>query len=217
MNPKKSIRILYLLYAVYGLMALAYALVSLFAEVINPMVPNAADPAIYLPLFYSEKGVMILSASAFLAYGVFGIIHTEGRTKAAYYVPLWFMGIADALIFILEGLILAYCSSPETSPYFHSYWLLAHFLDPMYLLSFIGAILLIRAYQKEDRGSAFLKEGYIGLGFLVPLFVYDLVLFSLDMVNLVRPPLEIAAGTILYAFRLAILIFAFFALKEADE
>lgn len=87
----------------------------------------------------------------------------------------------------------------------------------MYLLSFIGAILLIRAYQKEDRGSAFLKEGYIGLGFLVPLFVYDLVLFSLDMVNLVRPPLEIAAGTILYAFRLAILIFAFFALKEADE
>jgi|LAHS01.1.fsa_nt_gb hypothetical protein len=216
-KKKRTIRYLYLLYAFYGLSFLAYAVVGLFAFLINPEIPNSADPATYKSLFYAEKAVIVLVSSAYLAYGVYGIVHTEGRTKAAYYVPLWFGGVGDGLLFILDGLILAYCSSPETSAYFHNYWLMAHFLDPMYLLSFVGAILLIKAYQKEDKGRPFLKWGYTGLAFLLPLFVYDLVLFSLDMVNLVRPAVEIAFGTVLYALRLTILILAFFALQEADE
>jgi hypothetical protein len=214
---KKTIRYLYLLYALYGLFLIANKLVVLFVYVVHPSVPTGVSVDAYSTLFYLKESVYFLIGIAFFVYGGYGIIHQEGRTKAAYYVPLWFEAMGGTLLFILRGLSLVYCATPETTSEYTSYWLRATYLDPIYLVSFIGGILLIRAYQREDKGQSFLRLGYSGLACLLPMFFYELTLFALDIINSRSSVLAIVGGTLLYAFRLTILILSFFALKEADE
>ena len=127
------------------------------------------------------------------------------------------MGIGDALLFILSGLGISLLRTPEATNESITSLLYAHFCDPVYLFSLAGAVLLIRAFQREDRGGHYLKEGYIGLAFLFPLYVYDLALFALDIINSVASVWAIIFGTCLYLFRLALWILAFFALSETDE
>jgi len=217
MKRAKAIRYLYLLYAVFGLAFFAAAFVRLLLFLFSPAYPLGVDEGAYRFLFFSSRSIDILIASAFLDYGVFGILHQEGRTKASYYVPLWFMGIGDALLFILSGLGISLLRTPEATNESITSLLYAHFCDPVYLFSLAGAVLLIRAFQREDRGGHYLKEGYIGLAFLFPLYVYDLALFALDIINSVASVWAIIFGTCLYLFRLALWILAFFALSETDE
>lgn len=217
MKRTKTIRYLYLLYAVFGLVFLAAALIRLFLFVFSPTYPLGVDEGAYRSLFFISRSIEILMASAFLDYGVYGTLHQEGRTKASYYVPLWFMGIGDALLFILSGLGIFLLRTPEATDEGIASLLYAHFCDPVYLFSLIGAILLIRAFQREDRGGHYLKEGYTGLAFLFPLYVYDLTLFALDIINSVASVSAIVFGTFFYLFRLVLWILAFFALSETDE
>jgi hypothetical protein len=216
-NLKRSIRYLYLLYALYGLLGLASALTALLSFLISPRIPEGVSSLNYSSIYETKKSVEILIYASFFSYGVFGIIHQEGRTKAAFYVPQWFLAIGGFVLFILSGLEILLCATPEAGEEAISYWLKAHYLDPVYLISFVGGILLIQAYQREDRGQHFLKEGYIGLSFLFPLFVYDLVLFALDVLNSKMEVLPIVITTFLFAFRLSIFILSYFALSEADE
>lgn len=216
-KSKRSIRYLYLLYSLYGLLGLATALTALLVFLIHPTIPEGVSPLHYAPIYETKKVVQILIYSAFMDYGLFGIIHQEGRTKAAYYVPLWFLAIGGTALFVLSGLDIFLCTTPETAGESIDYWLKAHYLDPVYLFSFAGGILLIKAYQREDRGQSFLKLGYTGLSFLFPLFVYDLTLFAMDVLNSKMATLPIIITTLLFAFRLAIFVLSFFALDEADE
>jgi hypothetical protein len=217
MKPTRTIRYLYLLYALYGLGGFVYNLTLLLAFLIAPKIPLNVSPTNYSALFYAKEGVEILIYSAFLDYGVYGIIHREGRTKAAYYVPLWFLGIGGFALYLISGLSFFLCATPETTESSITTLLQAHFLNPVYLFSFAGAILLIRSYQDEDKGRHYLKKGYIGLSFLFPLFASDLTLFILDMINNRSTPDAIALGTLLFAFRLAIFILSYFSLSETDE
>jgi hypothetical protein len=217
MPQRKTIRYLYLLYALFGLLFLAATLVRLIVYLYNPTAPVGEDAGRYRILFLFSRSIEILIASAFLDYGVYGTLHKEGRTKASYYVPLWFMGIGDALLFILAGIAIKVLATPEETEGMIVYYLNAHFFDPVYLFSFVGAILLIRAFQREDRGQSYLKEGYIGLAFLFPLLVYDITLFAIDVINAAAGVPEIVYGAIFYLFRLLLWVLAFFALKETDD
>lgn len=217
MKRAKTIRYLYLLYPVFGLIYLAVALVRLILFLFTPAYPPGVSIDAYRFLFFTSRSIEILIASAFLDYGVYGTLHQEGRTKASYYVPLWFMGIGDALLFILSGIGISLLRTPEATDEGITSLLYAHFCDPVYLFSFVGAILLIRAFQREDRGGHYLKEGYIGLAFFFPLYVYDLTLFALDIINSLASVSAIIFGTFFYLFRLVLWILAFFALSETDE
>ena len=217
MPQRKTIRFLYLVYALFGLFFLALSLVRLFLYLYNPACPVGVNEAAYRTLFFFKISIEILIASSFLDYGVYGTIHKEGRTKASYYVPLWFMGIGDCLLYLLSVIGIPLLATPEEAEDVITSFLYAHFFDPVYLFSLAGAILLIRAFQREDRGRNYLKQGYIGLAFLFPLFVYDLAMFSLDIINSVAGVPTIVFGTLYYFFRLLIWILAFFALSETDD
>ena len=217
MSKRKTIRLLYLLYAIFGLFFLALSLVRLFLYLYAPAQPAGVNEKGYRTLFFLKEGIEILIASSFLDYGVYGTIHKEGRTKASYYVPLWFMGVGDSLLYLLSGIAIPFLATPEEAGDVITSFLYAHFFDPVYLFSLAGAIFLIRAFQREERGRPYLKQGYIGLAFLFPLFVYDFVMFCLASVNSLAGVPAIVFGSLFYLFRLLLWILAFFALSETDD
>jgi hypothetical protein len=206
-----------LLYTDAGAIFLTAYVFSLLRFFRNLQIPNGVSEAAYLAVNLAKYTLVLVISLSFLVYGSYGLYHKEKKDPVAFFIPMIVVAFGAFVYFILQGLDYALLSPAEASSSGTAYWVFAHYIDPVYLLALVAGLLMCVALTRLRHGHPYLKMSYWAYGLLFPIFVYEIVIFGIEVPNKGTEIVEIVLKSLGFFLEAAVYVYSWLSLKEFEE